>query len=91
MPDIKFNEQAKKMMKDPEVRAVMLEMTPERTKRMADISNEIYDLLKQKTEGPLEGHIILQTVLEFFEKHYGPIGVVEIGRETEGKSGGMAS
>ena len=76
--------QAEKALRESDTEAVAIEMTPELKQKFSRISGEVIDLLRAKTEGPIEAYILLKFIQHAFEEHYGIRWGVIMGPEVEG-------
>jgi pheromone shutdown protein TraB len=51
--------------------SVVIELTPERKERLMAVSDEIIDILKKKTHGPMEALILLHLMQESIQEQQG--------------------
>lgn len=69
-------------LKDPNNRAVAIEMTDERRARLADISARLYDWLKANTDEPIEAMMVLRFTLDSFAEFFGVHHMQAIDRDS---------
>jgi hypothetical protein len=78
---VKVDEKSQAALRQSDTQGVALVMTPEfkeKTKRLAD---QIIDLLKAGTEGPIEAYMVLQFIVRGFEDSYDIRGSVIVENE----------
>jgi hypothetical protein len=81
---MKFSQNAKAALAQPDTKTVTVEMTPERKELYSRMTHEIVDLLRANTKSPLEGYMIMQFVVHSFEDLYGIRGGIIVDRNDEG-------
>ncbi len=67
----KFIRDALRQLAEPDTHTQTFEMTPDLKKKWSRIAGECVDLLKARTEGPLEAFAVLQFIMHGFEDAYG--------------------
>ncbi len=58
---------AQAALREKDTRAVKVELTPEVKEKFAGIIHELIDLLKAKTDGPVEAYMVLQLAMHTLE------------------------
>lgn len=66
-----MKKEIEKLVKDPDSKTVLYELTPERKKELVKISNEIIDILGKRCSGPPEAAVVVHFLQEALEQLMG--------------------
>lgn len=78
---MKIDEKSQAALQEPDTKAVVFEITPERKEHFRSVCNAVLQLLQSRTEGPLEAYAVLVFVGKSFEDTYGIRGGFSIGKD----------
>lgn len=73
-------------LKNLETQMKVIELSPELKEKCTRVCIELVDFLKQKTTGPLEAYMILQSLIATMEECYGIDGSIFIKGNEEVKA-----
>lgn len=76
---MKFSNNARAALGQPDTRTQTIEMTPERKAKYRRVTGLVVDLLNQHSDGPLEAYMMLQFIQHGFEDAYGIRGGIIMG------------
>lgn len=68
---MKLDAKAEAALREPGVRAITVEMTPELKKKYSHVTGLVVDLLRTHTTNPLEAYMVLQFVQNALEARFG--------------------
>lgn len=78
---MKITDKAQAALQQPDSRARTVQMTDELREKFSRVAGEVVDLLKARTEGPMEAYMILQFVMHGFEDSYGIRGGIILDKD----------